>query len=446
MAAIRTLKLNLLADTKNFTTGLNKANKDSQKFSNDIGQSFKNAAKMASLAGVAVAGAAVAFGVDAVKAAMADQKSQVTLANALRNTTKATKAQIAQTEDWITKTQFATGVSDTKLRPALTRLTRSTKNVGKSQKLLNLALDIAAGTGKDVETVVNALSKGYDGNLTAIKRLGVPLDDSIIKSKNFSAAVEVLTDQFKGASKEGAQTLEGKLAILNQRFDEAKETIGTAIIDALQPLAEKWLPIISEGITAFVDGLTGRGNFNDQMSDAAKKAYEWGEKAKNAIKWVIDHKDALVNVGKVIAGLWVISKIATFITNIGYVVTAIRGLRVAFAEAAVAEATLNWKNAAAMTAAGLAMATLLGVSISGSLSKPADQNLTDPPQNTDPNLPGYTGGGGGGGAERGFLARGGTVININGIIDAESARRSIENIIQQSSIRTAPVNFVGRVI
>jgi hypothetical protein len=38
---------------------------------------------------------------------------------------------------------------------------------------------------------------------------------------------------------------------------------------------------------------------------------------------------------------------------------------------------------------------------------------------------------------------GNTVININAVIDAESARRSIEKLLQDSARRTGPINLVG---
>ncbi len=126
--------------------------------------------------------AAIKIGVDAVKAAIEDEKAQISLAQTLKNVTKATDAQVKATEDYIDKTARATGIADDQLRPSLDRLVRSTQDVTKAQKLQQLALDIAAGTGKDLATVTEALGKAYDGNLGALKRIGVPLDENIIKT------------------------------------------------------------------------------------------------------------------------------------------------------------------------------------------------------------------------------------------------------------------------
>ena len=105
------------------------------------------------------------------KGAAEDQAEQVALAKALKNTVGATSSQIAAVEDYIDVTQRATGIADSRLRPAFSRLVRSTKDVEKAQKLLNLSLDVAAITGRPLEAVANAVSRSYDGQNAALGRL-----------------------------------------------------------------------------------------------------------------------------------------------------------------------------------------------------------------------------------------------------------------------------------
>ncbi len=106
---------------------------------------------------------------------MEEAQAQLRLANALRQATGATDAQIKATEDMILQTSLATGVADDQLRPAFQRLAVSTKDTVEAQKLLNLALDIAKGRGLELETVANALGRAQDGNTTALGRLGLGL-------------------------------------------------------------------------------------------------------------------------------------------------------------------------------------------------------------------------------------------------------------------------------
>jgi hypothetical protein len=257
MADLRTLKLSLLADTKDFIAGLDKATAQSKTFSQKLGGALGKAAKAFAALGIAAGTAAIAIGVDAVKAAVEDEKSQILLADALRNSTKATDGQIKATEDYIKKTQLATGVSDSQLRPALATLARATGDVTKAQKLNTLALDISVATGKDVETVSLALGKAYNGNIGALTRLGVPLDESIIKSKDFEAATVELEKLFGGSAAAAADTYAGRLAIISERVGEAKESLGEAllpILDTVSKFLEQQAVPAFEGL---IRGLTG---------------------------------------------------------------------------------------------------------------------------------------------------------------------------------------------
>lgn len=202
---------------------------------------LKKAGQAAAVGFAALGAAAVAAGAalwSFAKDAMADQKSQRQLAASIKAVTKATDAQIKATEEWITKTQLALGVADVDLRGGLARLVRSTKDVEKAQRLLNVALDVSAATGKPLETVVNALGKAYDGNNTALARLGLGFDKATLKSTPFAKIVETLDKRFGGTATKNAATFEGKMARLSETFGELKETLGAAILPYLQRIAD----------------------------------------------------------------------------------------------------------------------------------------------------------------------------------------------------------------
>ncbi len=167
----------------------------------------------------------------AVSAAIADEKSQALLAKQLENTTGASRDNIKATEEFISKMQFATGVADDLLRPALGNLVRATEDLTTGQDLLNLAMDISAGTGRDLETVSLALGKAYNGNLGGLTKLGIALDPNIIKTKDFGKAQEELNKQFGGAAAAAANTYEGQLKRLSTVWSELTETIGYAILN-----------------------------------------------------------------------------------------------------------------------------------------------------------------------------------------------------------------------
>ena len=284
MADIRTLKLALLADTKQFIDGLDKADKETKSFSSKLGSALKTGALAFAALGAAAGVAAIKIGVDAVKAAIEDEKAQISLAQTLKNVTKATDAQVKATEDYIDKTARATGIADDQLRPSLDRLVRSTQDVTKAQKLQQLALDIAAGTGKDLATVTEALGKAYDGNLGALKRIGVPLDENIVKTKDFDAAVIALSETFEGQADAAANTFAGRLARFKVAIDEAKESLGQALLPLLERFAKFATDVLAPALQGIIDGLTGKkksvvpslGMFAEATNEGEEAGYNLG--------------------------------------------------------------------------------------------------------------------------------------------------------------------------
>jgi hypothetical protein len=246
----RTLKLSILADIDNLKKNLGSGSKEVEGFGSKLGGFAKKAGTAFAVAGAAAAAYAGTLLVDGVKSAIEDEAAQAKLATTLKNVTGATNNQIKAVEDYITQTALANGITDDKLRPSLDRLIRSTKDATRAQELQSLALDIAAGTGKDLQAVSEALGKAYDGNLGALKKLGVGIDDSIIKSKDFDAASAALSKTFEGQASKQAETFQGKMARLTVAFDEAKETVGSYVLDALTPLLSTF---VDKGIPAIQD-------------------------------------------------------------------------------------------------------------------------------------------------------------------------------------------------
>jgi hypothetical protein len=237
-------------------------------------EKFSAAAKAAFIAAAAAAAAyAAKLAVEGVKAAIEDEAAQKRLATALENVTGATEAQIAAVEKQILKTSLATGVADDKLRPALQRLAVATGDVTQSQDLLSLALDISAGTGKDVETVANALAKAYEGNTSTLSRLGVGISAAEAKTLGFQGVIKQLSDTFGGTAASQAETFEGRIARLQVAFDETKETVGAALL----PIIERLLAFITErAIPAFQD-------FKKTAIDPVIKAFKDNEDAIRGI-------------------------------------------------------------------------------------------------------------------------------------------------------------------
>ena len=204
------------------------------------GQKAQFAIKKAAVpAGLALAGLAVALG-DAAKGAIEDDAAQQKLALTLRNTTGATDEQITASEDWISTQGRLLGISDDKLRPALARLATQTHDVQKAQELASLAMDISAGTGKDLSTVTEALAKAAGGSTTALAKLSPELKQMAKDGASADEMMAVLSGTFMDQASVAANSAEGQFKRLSVGLAETKETIGAALL----PVIEAALPVL----------------------------------------------------------------------------------------------------------------------------------------------------------------------------------------------------------
>jgi hypothetical protein len=197
----------------------------------------KNLKSLAKTFGVTFGAAQVlAFGKASVQAAAADEKAQKQLALALKNV--GLGRDVASSEAFIQKLQSEFGVVDDKLRPAYQALAVATGDTAQSQKLLQIALDISASTGKDLQTVTGAITKAYLGNNTALGKLGVGISKADLKTKKFDEVMNQLAGTFAGAATESANTFQGQMDKLAIASNNVKEIIGKGIIDAFTILGE----------------------------------------------------------------------------------------------------------------------------------------------------------------------------------------------------------------
>ena len=212
---------------------------------------IKKAAVPAAAALVAVGAAAF----DAVKGAMEDAAAQEQLARNIRGVTNASDSAIKKNEDFISSLSMATATADDELRPALAKLVTGTENLEEAQQGLRLAQDIAAGTGKDLATVSDALAKAYAGNDKGLKALDPRMKTLLKDGLDVEGAMSVLADTFGGDAAAAADTAEGRFKRLSIGLAETKESIGAALLPAIQailPYIERFGAWAQENTTTFL--------------------------------------------------------------------------------------------------------------------------------------------------------------------------------------------------
>jgi phage-related protein len=437
----RALTLKLLADVDNFTKNLDKADKDVVTFGDKVGDFGKKAGLAFAAAGAAAVAYAGKLAIDGVKSAIEDAAAQTKLALTLKNVTGATEAQISATEDYITKTSLAFGVTDDDLRPSLERLSRATGDLSQAQKLQAVALDVSAGSGKSLEAVTNAMAKAAEGNTAALGKLGIGLTSTQLKTMSMDQITAKLADTFENQASAKADTFQGKLTRLQIAFDEGKETVGAYILTAITPMVEiivnKVIPAIQDFtsnigdklspvmkiIRPIIDGV--RSAFNS-VSGSLKENNQELQPFINFMKVIYNFaKDYLAPaigetlgfafkaLGKILSG--VIDQFSSMVSFLTSIYNKIKGIL-----DAIGNAPSGIKNffsgASASTGASFSSASL---TTSPAPSMPSDGMISYNPStglNYNPNA-------------------GVTNITVNGAIDPESTARQIVGLLNDSSAR-----------
>ena len=436
----RALTLKLLADVDNFTKNLDKADKDVATFGDKVSDFGKKAGLAFAAAGAAAVAYAGKLAVDGVKAAIEDAAAQTKLALTLKNVTGATENQIAATEDYITKTSLAFGVTDDQLRPSLERLARATGDVEKAQKLQTVAIDVAAGSGKSLEAVTNAMAKAAEGNTAALGKLGIGLTSAQLKTMSMEEITAKLASTFANQASTQADTFQGKMQRLQIAFDEGKETIGAFILTAITPMVEvivnKVIPAISEFTSNIGDKLSpvmkviqpiinGLKSAFDSVRGSLERNNDELQPFYNLLKNVANFaRDVLAPIlGKVLGGAFnllgdfigtAIDAFAKFVSILTNVYNRIKGIVDLIKS--VGSSVGGFFGGASMTTASITNAGYSAPSVS------AAPTLSPDIMDSDARL-------------RAFAQGRTTSITVNGAIDPESTARQIVGLLNDSSAR-----------
>lgn len=259
---------------KQADTAINKLNKGTKNLARNFGLAFGTAAVLA-------------YGRAAAKAFAEDDKAATSLATTLKNLGLAFGSNIGTVNGYISRLEQQTGVLDDELRPAMDRLLRATGDVTKSQELLGLALDIAAGTGKSVTQVSQSLQKAYLGQNQALGRLGVGLSKAELESSSFEQIQDRLNVLFAGQATAAADSYAGSLGRLAVASNNAKETIGKGLFDALKTVSgssstDEFIAKIDRAAESIANFLRETGEFIRITKDIFK--FELFAKDPNAFK------------------------------------------------------------------------------------------------------------------------------------------------------------------
>src|SRR5215471_5856692 len=235
---------------------------ETDKVTSATGSKIKDWAGKAALAigGAFAVDKIVDFGKESVKAAAEDAEAQSKLALTMKDVTGASDAQIKSTEAWISKASKQYAVADDDLRPAMSNLVRGFGSVQKATTAMGVALDVSAGTGKDLNSVTEAMMKAAQGNTGALGRMGIATKDASGNAMTMREIMANLATTFRGQAAEAADTTAGKMRAASIQFHEFQEQIGTALLPVMTKMADIFTNTVLPAISAVVGWIETHGN------------------------------------------------------------------------------------------------------------------------------------------------------------------------------------------
>ena len=335
-----------------------KGSKQAYKDINKLGKQFdafaKKTRKSFAIAIAASAALSIKIGTDAVKAAIDDSKSQAILAQAMLNTVGATKEAVAAAEDYVRVTQFRVNQSDTDLRLSLSTLFIATKDMTEAQKLQTIALDVAAATGKDLQTVTVGITKAQQGTLTGLKKLSPELSSLIGKTTKFEDIMALLGGTYAGTAEQLASL--DPLTKIKLAYGEILETVGYELIPLVVKFADQITTVVLPAVDAWI--AANGSQLSGALEGAMDVALRFLEVAGRILGWANKYRDDLDNLVMLLSAVFSISQVALFIFNLGLILDAWIAISAATGAAATFSAIASGGVAVAAGLSALAMAGL----------------------------------------------------------------------------------------
>jgi hypothetical protein len=256
---------------------------------NAIGRNLKGLGNTAKTIGkgIAIGIGAIAAGFAAaayaakgfVQSAVEDLAAQTKLIAVLEARKMATEANLAAVEDLI-KAGQALAFTDDEVRAGIATATQFTKSFADAQKILTTAQDVARAKNISLEEATSLVGKAYQGNTKGLKSLGI----EVKKGAKGLTILTAINSKFAGVAAKNADTVSAQFEIFRIKIDEAKESIGGALLPAVMKVFKALQPV--------VDSLLG--DLEKKLPDLEKFANTIADKLVRQIpKWVATAKREL---------------------------------------------------------------------------------------------------------------------------------------------------------
>ena len=470
MANIRTLKMNLLADVDDFSKGLNQAD-DSV---NTLQTKIIDFSKKAAIAFAAVVTAAAYM---AVRVAQEGMQMAADLAETTSKTREVFQDQTDDILKWSKTAGRAFGLTQQSALDAASTFALYAKSAGLSsretvefsKRMVGLSADLASFYNTGVEEAAYAIGAAFRGESEPLRKYNILLDEATKKAaymrtgfedvaKETTAtgkilgAYQAILEQSAVAQGDFARTSDGlanqqrilaaEVGVTKVAFGEmflpVAKTVVTWINDNLLPAIQDVIAGF-KGETGMIPAIRDASKLLDgvKQSDYENSYYNIGESLRevadsfNKIGEALNSEDMntgqtnlekIANSMATIAG-W-LEKISSFGAKFGTILDGIRTIDQAAQYALRGGATPAPRIGRAVGGSVRAGEAYMVGELGKEVFVPNTNGRIVPNSQMGQNI----------------------TVNLNGIIDGESARRTIEKLLQDSARRTGAINLAGAVL
>lgn len=278
-----------------------------------------------------------------INAFAANEKEMAGLSNTLKNL--GLEMQNASVASYLDKLALATGALKSELVPAFQTLAVATKDTADATTLLNLAMDVSAGSTNSLDSVVAALTKAYKGNVGGLGKLNVGIDKTMLATGDLQEIVAYLSKTFNGQAKTAADTYANRVLRIKTAVEDAQEAFGKGLVDSLTIL-------------------TGSKSIDELQTKIITFGTEAGEAFRKLAGFIKQNETSLKTFASILAGMFIGSKITAGIYTVIGVLKALNATMVILRNTAIgayiAEMAVLNPLAGIAAAAGIA-ATIYGV-------------------------------------------------------------------------------------
>jgi hypothetical protein len=464
MADVRTMKLNLLADVSNFSTGINTADTEAKGLSGKMEKYGKRMAAAFAVAAAAAGAMAVKIGLESVKAA-SDLNEEINKTEVVFGDTAKEIKDFAKTAD------RALGLTNKSALQAASTFAILGKNAGLtgtelskfSKDSTKIAADLGSFFNTSTEDAVLAIGSALRGEAEPIRRYGVLISAASLEQAAFNFETRTGTELARDAKNqltEQSKVLARYQAILDQTTDaqgdfgrtsdglaNSQKILAAQLENLKATMGTSLLPVAKEVITQlnFMAAAFG-GKDPEGLSERARElagAYDGqGGGAYNLVLAIKNVGDSFSRMFDSMSGPNA-TEAGTALQNIA---NAINGIANAFDKLGTAYGKV--KPVLDKFPASIIRNRFWDFVFSSAQSDvsraaggPVMANQVARVGEFGPEL--FVPNGVSGSIRKDNGAGSGNTFIFNGVIDGESARRSIEKLLQDSARRTGAVNFVG---